>query len=758
MKTIIISVSILFYLFANAYSENYETFLMQQTADTNATLITTWPGGDCKKIIVKNNIAYLNNGAYIDLYDVSNPQTPVIKGQLYYHQIQEMLIKGNYLFIIYQKAFSPVTFLYHFAIIDVTDPNSPIKLNEYEIIGTAGIGKNDNFVIIQGYHGGFVYDMSDPKHPVMSEINFQLGLHPCFKCQNNYLFSIYAEDIKIYQTYFPDSLKEISSYHSDSLIYTYEISGIQIYDNYLYVLYQASVDTGNPWIFYANIIDIVDITDIYSPQHVSYIPAVGSQSPGNIKIDNNYLYLLRGSDGLIIYDITDKSSPYNITDYYTNGYCSDVDFEGNYCYLANSFGGLKILEKTIPFELYEIGHIDSDKYTNIKIKNNKLYSADYYDGLRIFDLSEDSLNEIVNIKTQYPVWDIEIKHDFAFVANDSNGLQVYDIQDINSPELKESYKFLDNTEEVEIDGNYGFISKKTEDNKVIKIIDVSNPLMIDTVGSLSFNPPNDKIYINENYVYFIHSIERKGLYPGDFVTYIHIIDINNPGISDTLSIDGVLKGIFIKDNTLLAVDHIKLYIFNISDKNAPVLLGTFSNDIFGTLEDNHDIEMGNNYICISYNNLTENEIAIINTSNPESPQLTGFYTAPNFILNIEISGDLIFAEVYDYGVIVLKTDNLTSIHNLYENKTQPNVFILYQNYPNPFNPTTTIEFDIPYNAKVKLEIYNLLGEKVYSALDEVMSVGKHKISLNLRDLSTGIYIYKLTYANFSSSRKMLLLK
>ena len=86
-----------------------------------------------------------------------------------------------------------------------------------------------------------------------------------------------------------------------------------------------------------------------------------------------------------------------------------------------------------------------------------------------------------------------------------------------------------------------------------------------------------------------------------------------------------------------------------------------------------------------------------------------------------------------------------------------------QNYPNPFNPSTKIKLGIPKAGFVKLDVYNLLGQKISTLINEEMIAGYHTVtfSANIRDgkdFSSGVYIYTLSVNNFTTSKKMLLLK
>ncbi len=85
-------------------------------------------------------------------------------------------------------------------------------------------------------------------------------------------------------------------------------------------------------------------------------------------------------------------------------------------------------------------------------------------------------------------------------------------------------------------------------------------------------------------------------------------------------------------------------------------------------------------------------------------------------------------------------------------------FTLKQNYPNPFNPQTTFTFSLPVAAHANLSIYNILGQKVVTVLDEKVSAGEHSISFDASDLPTGIYFYRLSTENATSTKKMVLIK
>lgn len=95
-----------------------------------------------------------------------------------------------------------------------------------------------------------------------------------------------------------------------------------------------------------------------------------------------------------------------------------------------------------------------------------------------------------------------------------------------------------------------------------------------------------------------------------------------------------------------------------------------------------------------------------------------------------------------------------------EDLSQPMKFSLEQNYPNPFNPSTNINFTLPSASKVTLEVYNMLGQKVATLVDnESLAAGVHNKVFDASKLASGMYIYRITAGNnFSKSQKMMLIK
>jgi hypothetical protein len=139
----------------------------------------------------------------------------------------------------------------------------------------------------------------------------------------------------------------------------------------------------------------------------------------------------------------------------------------------------------------------------------------------------------------------------------------------------------------------------------------------------------------------------------------------------------------------------------------------------------------------------------------------------NVILGIlpECPGGAAKVDIYPETVEFLKTlepylssENFNKFMSMVKLVGIPTQYELSQNYPNPFNPETKIEFALPMSAKVKLSVYNVLGQVVVTLVDGQMEAGFHGVTFDGHDLSSGVYFYRLEAGDYSATRQMVFMK
>ncbi len=132
----------------------------------------------------------------------------------------------------------------------------------------------------------------------------------------------------------------------------------------------------------------------------------------------------------------------------------------------------------------------------------------------------------------------------------------------------------------------------------------------------------------------------------------------------------------------------------------------------------------------------------------------------NIPVNYSFNDNNVVTGKYNYR---LKQKDFNGSYNYYNLSNEvivgiPVQFYLSQNYPNPFNPTTKINFDLPVDSKVKIEVFDITGRSLAILADRIITAGYHTVDFNASALSSGVYFYRLNAGEFNSTKRMVLLK
>lgn len=134
-------------------------------------------------------------------------------------------------------------------------------------------------------------------------------------------------------------------------------------------------------------------------------------------------------------------------------------------------------------------------------------------------------------------------------------------------------------------------------------------------------------------------------------------------------------------------------------------------------------------------------------NSPTEESLNRIRFRNGYLLAVGDGGTILLNQLYDPESIVYR-----------DNSTLPKEYKLYQNYPNPFNPTTTISFDLPEAADVRVIVYNMVGQQVARLHDGPLAAGNYRITFSAAGLASGVYIYRVVCDHSTDVRKMTILK
>jgi len=141
-------------------------------------------------------------------------------------------------------------------------------------------------------------------------------------------------------------------------------------------------------------------------------------------------------------------------------------------------------------------------------------------------------------------------------------------------------------------------------------------------------------------------------------------------------------------------------------------------------------------------------------------QIIGQYVWPNYFVGSKYEEDVNFMKNWIYERLNWMDIELAGIPLLVDEEDVQIVesFSLQQNYPNPFNPATTIRYQLPQDGIVTLKIYDILGAEVATLVNEAKTAGRYEVNFNAANLSSGVYVYRITSGSFTASKKLVLLK
>ncbi len=221
--------------------------------------------------------------------------------------------------------------------------------------------------------------------------------------------------------------------------------------------------------------------------------------------------------------------------------------------------------------------------------------------------------------------------------------------------------------------------------------------------------------------------------------------------SDTEFLRKYLKAKFVADASNIYT------VFGVDSTDFEGIFFTYGVPSLGSpyQEDYPDVidTVGGSFPVLSYGNVSTSAIAYKGNFNnsPGIGQLVYLGFPFETIIGKENRSNLMNTVMNYFGM-----DEPVNVEN--EISSLPLTFELNQNYPNPFNPETIISYSLPVESKVRLEIYNLLGERIALLINTEQKAGKYKISFDGSKLASGIYLYRIIANDFIQTNKMVLIK
>lgn len=259
---------------------------------------------------------------------------------------------------------------------------------------------------------------------------------------------------------------------------------------------------------------------------------------------------------------------------------------------------------------------------DVKLLGNYAYIADDTSGLQIVDIT-DPTNPVLKgvYNTSDSAQGVALSGNYAYVANSAGGLQIIDITDPANPTLKSTYNTSDSTLGIAVSGNYAYVADGANGLTIVDITDPANPTF---KGAYNTSGYARGVAISGNYAYV-----------ADGNSGLHIIDITdpvNPTLKGTYNTSGYAIGVVISGTYAYVADvYSGLQIIDITNPTNPVLEGTYD-----TLGNAQGVAISGNYAYVADG---ANGLQIIDISNPTTPILRETYNTNGSALGVAIADD-----------------------------------------------------------------------------------------------------------------------
>ena len=736
------------------------------TADSALTKVGQWEWGPCSDVAVQGNYVYIGNGYLFQVLDVSDPANPKIVGQLSMeYPVYRVRVSGNYAYTI-----SP------FRIIDISNPANPVVVSTYHL--SSGVDPSaeeikGNYAYL-GNALGFVYiiDISDPSNPR------EIGRMRTFGEIVEY---IAVKDTVLYASPNDDAVNIFNIADPSSPFWIPSVipngpAPLTIEGNYLYTgtgadggvfqTYDIS-DPYNPRLVNGIPVNIdshytsgILFTSVSVVDTIAYVTEVVDTIP-YISQFNEILVAVDIADTNNIHIISKLNNPYGASDFFIWGFGGGgLNFPYAY-YVTNT--GLWSANVENPNSMKTASFFSTGWYINNMTVDSSYhaYLAETYGGLKILDFSEPSSPKLIGYYLpKEQVIDVVVSGSYAYLDCDS-GLQIIDISNSASPKFISRVLFNDITNN-NIEGNFDFLSLDgstiyaARKSQGLFTVDVSNPNNPQIISTDSLRGIPVGISQSNGYLY-VADIDPSWVMPNN--TGVELFNISNPSApveSGFLKITN-LVGLTTYKNGLYVVGYdttarkVALVSYDITNPANPILNYILDNNLSGI--STVDIKANEDYAYI----VGGNNILITDISNSNSGKNIYLGNADSLGINdfntFAVSDRIIL--LGGIGVTTLRNNLITGIIT---SAPAPDDFELFQNYPNPFNPATTIKYQLPSNGYVTLAIYDILGRNVETLVNSFQNVGNYVAKFDASKFSSGVYFYRLQAGAFVETRKMIVIK
>jgi len=771
------------------YFTRYKELLVIDVSDvSHPSVVGSYPTqGEFKRLLYADGALYLletdgeNYG--LTILDVSEPANPRLLGAT--------TALGDYLKYISVSGGIAVTGDdYEVNILDVSDPSAPALLSSPKLLNIANAVVRDSllFAFTQNYEYGapdsvVIYDLSDPSAPA------RMGVHLTSEGVNSFAMMLSGSLLF--------TAGEIIDIRDPSVP-----TAIADYDAYWDVPFGLDGNTLYKW--GPNRFDTFDIADLENPY------GTGTQIlPGfisDVHVQGDIAYVGADWQGLIILDISDVFHPVVLSELEDYFGFQELDVQGDIL-----FSGNYVVDVSDPANPVILAVFDGE-YMDVCIEGDLAYGfrkhAPWLEGLCAFDLSDPHNPQLLSVyNVEVPSFgSLAVKDTLAFITpyERTPGIRILSYSDPTAPELISTYGSESKSPGnivVAVEGNIMYTRISNHGKSELRAVDIHDPRNPVTIG-----------VFDEFSLWSPLAMVAKGdiLYTTDRYGYTDVFDVSDPANPLHLeyfhSPSGTTQNLFIEGDRIYLADYygfmiahtpygappVQQVILDIRPGSCPNPLnvtvpngekangGVLPVAILGSDElDVHNIDVSSlelagaaplrhSFADVAAPASEDNDCACSEMGPDGYTDLELKFRRLDVVAGLgSVSGGnvpvTLTGKMKD-GTPIEGNDCVRIVPRKGDGGPRPAsletvaVTALGPATPNPFNPTTVIGYELAKRGYVTLKVYDVTGKVVATLVDGEMPGGQHEVRWEARDVSSGVYFYRLEAGDFVQTRKMILLK
>lgn len=336
---------------------------------------------------------------------------------------------------------------------------------------------------------------------------------------------------------------------------------------------------------------------------------------------------------------------------------------------------------------------------------------------------------------------LDVKDDYVYMQDYIGSVYTLVTIDVNNPDAPQlAGEYDSSAKDIFAKDTLVYIL----DNEDLKIVNLQDPLNPIPEGSLTLSDNALRICVSNGYAF----IAGDGSYT---LWIVDVSDCSNPQLVTSITTAcNYARDIVVQGNLLYLVCNQHMQIINVGDINNPAVVSTYDEVTNAT-----GICIKDNFAYIADYNLLK-----IDITEPSAPSLLEEYPIPGCCYNVAVLDDYLFVTT-ESSFLIFQDSDLLQIDD--EDIVTPAGKALLQNFPNPFNQQTTIEYQITNWSHVSLNIYDLMGRKIRTLVDENQYAGSYSIFWDGNDnsgnvMTSGIYYCRLSQGDFTETKKILFVR